>query len=83
MNANIMKTQIFRFIKYDLKGQFYVYFNLNLRSYGQLFNLWRTSTNLYQKYFVIKTGFKRFFHRFLIFRYPTKNQTQIWFGNVK
>ena len=46
MNANIMNTQIFHLIKYDLKhqralkvtkGQFYVYFNLNLRSHGQRF----------------------------------------------
>ena len=35
-----MNTQIFHFIKYDLKkGHFNVYFNLHLRSYGQLFVL--------------------------------------------
>ena len=41
MNANIMNTQIFYFIKYDLNSYrrsqkvTYVYFNPNLRSYGQ------------------------------------------------
>ena len=44
MNANIMNTQIFHLIKYDLNGhcmsqKFYVWFNLNLRSYGQLLSL--------------------------------------------
>ena len=42
-----MNTQIFHLIKYALNGQslkvtkchFYVYFNLTLRSYGQLFVL--------------------------------------------
>ena len=32
-----MKTHIFHLIRYE--GPFYVYFNLNLRSYGQLFVL--------------------------------------------
>ena len=35
MNTNIMNTQILKVTK----GHFYVYFNLNLRSYGQLFVL--------------------------------------------
>ena len=42
MNANIINTKIFQLIKYSLKvkkGLFYVYINLNLRSYGQLFVL--------------------------------------------
>ena len=33
MNTNIMNTQILKVTK----GHFYVYFKLNLRSYGQLF----------------------------------------------
>ena len=33
MNTNIMNTQILKVTK----GHFYVYLNLNLRSYGQLF----------------------------------------------
>ena len=46
MNANIMNTQLFYLFKYHLngsqkiiKGNFFVYFNLKLRSYGQLFVL--------------------------------------------
>ena len=35
MNTNIMNTQILKLTK----GHFYVYFNLNLRSYEQLFVL--------------------------------------------
>ena len=35
MNTNIMNTQILKVTK----GHFYVYFNFNLRSYGQLFVL--------------------------------------------
>ena len=35
INTNIMNTQILKVTK----GHFYVYFNLNLRSYGQLFVL--------------------------------------------
>ena len=35
MNTNIMNTQILKVTK----GHFYVYLNLNLRSYGQLFVL--------------------------------------------
>ena len=35
MNTNIMNTQILK----DTKSHFYVYFNLNLRSNGQLFVL--------------------------------------------
>ena len=45
MNANIMKTQIFHSIKYDLRGSDVIkglknyfkiiFFNPNLRSYGQ------------------------------------------------
>ena len=35
MNTNILNTQIFKVTK----GHFYVYFNLNLRSYGHLFVL--------------------------------------------
>ena len=35
MNTNNMNTQILKVIN----GHFYVYFNLNLRSYGQLFVL--------------------------------------------
>ena len=35
MNTKIMNTQILKVTK----GHFYVYFNLNLRSYGQLFVL--------------------------------------------
>ena len=38
MRANIMNTQIFHLIKYEgHKMSLYVYSNLNLRSYGQLF----------------------------------------------
>ena len=46
-----MSTQIFYLIKYEFKGtkghkgQFYVYFNLNLRSYGQLLSLFCFLTN--------------------------------------
>ena len=35
MNTNNMNTQILKVTK----GHFYVYFNFNLRSYGQLFVL--------------------------------------------
>ena len=35
MNTNIMNTQILKVTK----GHFYAYFNLNLRTYGQLFVL--------------------------------------------
>ena len=57
VNANIMNRQIFHIIKYDLKqslkvtkSHFYVYFIVNLGSYGQLFALvfvlcWTNSNN--------------------------------------
>ena len=44
MNTNIMNTQILK----ATKGHFYVYFNLNFSSYGQLFVLvLRVSTFVY------------------------------------
>ena len=59
MNANIMKTQIFHKIKYDLKSHFYVMgsfrnciffkpssiYNLNLSSYEHLLSLFLFSMN--------------------------------------
>ena len=44
MKIYIMNTKIFHFNKYDL---FYVYFNPNLRSYGQLFVLVFKYTSIY------------------------------------
>ena len=43
-----MNTQIFHLIKYDLKGLFYVYFNLNFRSYSQIFVLVYIKYRLYR-----------------------------------